>query len=93
MLASLSFDRRIVGSNPGLAWISQLLMHLCLFPGWLGYSDELVTELCKKYLKLGFTHFKVKVGKNLDDDIRRCTTVRKNIGYDKVMVSRYHVKN
>ncbi|KAF7386689.1 hypothetical protein HZH66_011141 [Vespula vulgaris] len=29
--------------------------------GWLGYSDEKVKELCKKFLDLGFTSFKAKV--------------------------------
>ncbi|XP_063823082.1 mitochondrial enolase superfamily member 1-like [Ostrinia nubilalis] len=48
--------------------------------GWMGYSDELVEELCKKYLKLGFTHFKVKVGTSIEDDLRRCSVVRKTIG-------------
>ncbi|XP_072941258.1 mitochondrial enolase superfamily member 1-like [Epargyreus clarus] len=48
--------------------------------GWMGYSDELVNELCKKYLSLGFTYFKVKVGRNFEDDYRRCSAVRKAIG-------------
>ncbi|XP_026320036.1 mitochondrial enolase superfamily member 1-like [Hyposmocoma kahamanoa] len=48
--------------------------------GWLGYSDELLKELCEKYLKLGFTHFKVKVGLSMEDDYRRCSAVRKYIG-------------
>ncbi|KOB76605.1 putative mandelate racemase, partial [Operophtera brumata] len=43
-------------------------------------NDELVKELCDKYLSLGFTHFKVKVGRNFEDDYRRCSAVRKNIG-------------
>ncbi|CAH2236363.1 jg10743 [Pararge aegeria aegeria] len=54
--------------------------------GWMGYSDALVKELCNKYLDLGFQHFKVKVGLNLEDDIRRCTAVRKYIGDDKVLM-------
>ncbi|XP_034835915.1 mitochondrial enolase superfamily member 1-like [Maniola hyperantus] len=54
--------------------------------GWMGYSDELVKELCNKYLSLGFKHFKVKVGLNLEDDIRRCSAVRKYIGDDKILM-------
>ncbi|XP_023946790.2 mitochondrial enolase superfamily member 1 [Bicyclus anynana] len=54
--------------------------------GWMGYSDELVKELCAKYLGLGFKHFKVKVGLNLKDDLRRCTAVRKYIGEDKTLM-------
>lgn len=46
----------------------------------MGYSDELVKELTKKYLDLGFTSFKVKVGTSFEDDYRRCKTVRDAIG-------------
>ncbi|XP_076287925.1 mitochondrial enolase superfamily member 1 [Lasioglossum baleicum] len=48
--------------------------------GWLGYSDEKVKILCKKFLDLGFTSFKVKVGQDLKDDVRRCRLVREMIG-------------
>ncbi|XP_006617805.1 mitochondrial enolase superfamily member 1-like [Apis dorsata] len=55
--------------------------------GWLGYSDSKVKELCAKYLALGFTSFKAKVGQNLTDDIRRCQLIRDVIGYEnKLMV-------
>ncbi|XP_028042334.1 mitochondrial enolase superfamily member 1-like [Bombyx mandarina] len=54
--------------------------------GWLGYSDELVEELCDKYLKLGFTYFKVKVGRNFEDDYRRCSAVRRYIGDENVLM-------
>lgn len=55
--------------------------------GWLGYSDNKVKELCAKYLALGFTSFKAKVGQNLADDIRRCQLIREVIGYEnKLMV-------
>lgn len=54
--------------------------------GWLGYSNETITELCQKYLDLGFTSFKVKVGRNLQDDIRRLQAVRNIIGWDKQLV-------
>lgn len=53
----------------------------------MGYSDEKVRELCKKYLKQGFTSFKAKVGQNLEDDIRRCRVIREEIGNkNKLMV-------
>lgn len=48
--------------------------------GWLGYSNDKVRELCKKYLDLGFTHFKIKVGGNIKNDIDRCKLIRKEIG-------------
>ncbi|XP_076238299.1 mitochondrial enolase superfamily member 1 [Calliopsis andreniformis] len=55
--------------------------------GWLGYSDQKVKDLCKKFLDLGFTSFKAKVGQNLEDDVRRCQVIRDIIGYEnKLMV-------
>ncbi|XP_003708678.1 mitochondrial enolase superfamily member 1 [Megachile rotundata] len=54
--------------------------------GWLGYSDSKVKELCKKFLSLGFTSFKAKVGQNLKDDIRRCRMIRETIGYDNKLM-------
>ncbi|XP_065173962.1 mitochondrial enolase superfamily member 1-like [Atheta coriaria] len=55
--------------------------------GWLGYSDENLESLCRKYMKLGFTAFKVKVGRDLNVDKKRLRIVRNTIGYDcKLMV-------
>ncbi|RVE48133.1 hypothetical protein evm_007193 [Chilo suppressalis] len=54
--------------------------------GWMGYTDEMVEQLCQKYLKLGFRHFKVKVGVSVEDDLRRCWAVRKQIGDDNVLM-------
>ncbi|XP_053972762.1 mitochondrial enolase superfamily member 1-like [Hylaeus volcanicus] len=54
--------------------------------GWLGYSDEKVKSLCKKFLDLGFTSFKAKVGQNLKDDIKRCQLIRDMIGYENKLM-------
>ncbi|XP_029039102.1 mitochondrial enolase superfamily member 1-like [Osmia bicornis bicornis] len=54
--------------------------------GWLGYSDSKVKELCNKFLNLGFTSFKTKVGQNLQDDMRRCQMIRETIGYDNKLM-------
>ncbi|XP_044008807.1 mitochondrial enolase superfamily member 1-like isoform X2 [Aphidius gifuensis] len=48
--------------------------------GWIGYSNDKVRELCKKYIDLGFTHFKIKVGGNIKNDIDRCKLIRNEIG-------------
>lgn len=48
--------------------------------GWLGYSDEKIRRLCRAALADGFTHFKIKVGANLPDDVRRAAIVREEIG-------------
>src|SRR5689334_22076503 len=40
--------------------------------GWLGYSDAKLRRLCEEAVASGYKHVKLKVGANLDDDIRRC---------------------
>lgn len=50
--------------------------------GWLGYSDEKLRRLCREARKAGFTHTKFKVGHNLQDDIRRLTIAREELGED-----------
>jgi L-fuconate dehydratase len=48
--------------------------------GWLGYSDDHLRHLCREALAAGWTHFKLKVGANLPDDMRRAAIVRDEIG-------------
>lgn len=48
--------------------------------GWLGYSDEKLRLLCRQSRDAGFTHTKIKVGRSLDDDIRRLAIVREELG-------------
>jgi L-fuconate dehydratase len=50
--------------------------------GWLGYSDEKIRRLCREAKAEGFTHVKMKVGSDLQDDIRRSKIIREEIGYD-----------
>ena len=54
--------------------------------GWLGYPDDKLRTLCKKYLDKGFTHLKIKVGVDLEDDKRRCTIVREMLGKDRILM-------
>ena len=51
--------------------------------GWLGYSDDKLRELCRTSLAEGWECFKIKVGRNLEDDIRRCRIIREEIGADR----------
>ncbi|XP_026868954.2 mitochondrial enolase superfamily member 1 isoform X1 [Electrophorus electricus] len=53
---------------------------------WLGYSDEQLSQLCSAALAEGWTRFKVKVGADLQDDIRRCSLIRKMIGPENTLV-------
>ena len=50
--------------------------------GWLGYSDDKIRRLCREALADGWTAFKVMVGADLEDDRRRCSIVRAEIGPD-----------
>ena len=50
--------------------------------GWLGYSDEKLRRLCREAKDAGFTHTKFKVGRDLDEDIRRLTIAREELGDD-----------
>lgn len=52
-------------------------------PGWLGYSDEKMVALAKEETQVkGFRQIKLKVGRNLDDDLRRLALAREAIGPD-----------
>lgn len=45
-------------------------------PGWLGYSDAKLTRLCQEALAAGYEQIKLKVGANLEDDVRRLRIAR-----------------
>lgn len=51
--------------------------------GWLGYSDDKMRGLVRAALAEGWTHFKMKVGGNLADDMRRAAILRQEIGPDR----------
>jgi L-fuconate dehydratase len=51
-------------------------------PGWLGYDDDKLVRLCREAVADGFTQIKLKVGANLDDDIRRMRLARDAVGPD-----------
>lgn len=51
-------------------------------PGWLGYSDEKLARLCREAREDGFPQIKLKVGADLDDDIRRFRIAREVLGPD-----------
>lgn len=53
--------------------------------GWLGYTETQLRELCQKYLKAGWTRFKMKIGSDLNEDIRRATIFRDEIGWDNFL--------
>ena len=48
--------------------------------GWLGYSEEKIRRLSREAKSKGWTHLKMKVGANINDDIRRAQIIREEIG-------------
>ncbi len=48
--------------------------------GWLGYDDEKVARLVGEALRDGFDHIKLKVGADIDEDVRRLALVRELVG-------------
>ena len=54
--------------------------------GWFGFSDEKVRRLCREGLAEGWTHFKLKVGGEPADDLRRALLIREEIGWENKMM-------
>jgi len=55
--------------------------------GWLGYSDDKVRQLTREARAEGWTAFKMKLGRDLEADLRRAALLREEIGADgKLMV-------
>jgi L-fuconate dehydratase len=64
--------------------VAELLAHgypaYATSPGWLGYSDDLLSELTRRAVAEGFHTIKLKVGLDLEDDLRRCSIAREAAG-------------
>ncbi|MCR9294446.1 MAG: L-fuconate dehydratase [bacterium] len=54
--------------------------------GWLGYSDERLRQQCRDLMQRGWSHFKIKVGRDLQDDQRRCRILREEIGWERQLM-------
>ena len=55
--------------------------------GWFGYSEDKIRRLCEEGLADGWTHFKLKVGGDAADDLRRARIMRAAIGpHNRMMV-------
>lgn len=54
--------------------------------GWLGYPDDKIRRLCREAVAEGWTHIKVKVGRDLKDDQRRLAIIREEIGPDRKLM-------
>lgn len=51
-------------------------------PGWLGYDDDTMVRLAREAVADGFDTIKLKVGENVDNDVRRLRLAREAVGQD-----------
>ncbi len=51
--------------------------------GWLGYPEEKIRDLATSAMEAGWEAIKIKVGRDLEDDRRRCALIREIIGPDR----------
>lgn len=51
--------------------------------GWLGYPDDKIRRLCREGVEAGWSHFKIKVGRDIQDDVRRAAIIRDEIGPER----------
>ena len=54
--------------------------------GWLGYDDQKLRRLAQEAVDAGFSHLKLKVGVNRQDDIRRLGIAREVIGPNRTLM-------
>jgi L-fuconate dehydratase len=54
--------------------------------GWLGYDEPKLRSLIAEALADGFTHVKLKVGGDLEDDLRRCAIAREAMGPEPTLM-------
>jgi len=54
--------------------------------GWLGYPDDKMRALAREGIERGWTHFKMKVGADVEDDVRRAALIREVIGPERKLM-------
>lgn len=54
--------------------------------GWLGYPEDKVRRLARECVAQGWTHFKQKVGADLQDDLHRAAILREEIGWERTLM-------
>jgi len=80
--------------DKGLAGLDERLAELSRdgFPsyttsvGWLGYPDDKVRALAREAYRDGWRAMKMKVGGDIDDDVRRAGIIRAEIGDDALLM-------
>lgn len=54
--------------------------------GWLGYSNDKLLHLTREAIAQGWSHFKLKVGRNLEVNLHRAELMRAEIGSERKMM-------
>src|SRR5687767_13536927 len=54
--------------------------------GWIGFTDQQIRGLCREAIAQGWSHFKIKVGLDVNDDIRRAAIIREEIGSERKLM-------
>jgi L-fuconate dehydratase len=54
--------------------------------GWLGYPDEKVRRLCREAIAAGWSHFKMKVGQDLEGNMRRARLMKEEMGPGRTLM-------
>jgi len=54
--------------------------------GWLGYDDAKLAQLCHEVVDAGWNHVKLKVGRDIEQDVRRVGIARKILGPDRYLM-------
>lgn len=54
--------------------------------GWLGYDEDKLRSLCREAVAQGWTHFKMKVSTDTEDNVRRASIIREEIGPDRKLM-------
>jgi L-fuconate dehydratase len=54
--------------------------------GWMGYAEDTLPDRARAALAGGFQHLKLKVGGDLETDLRRARAVREAIGPDRALM-------
>jgi L-fuconate dehydratase len=54
--------------------------------GWMGYSDEKIRKLCREAKKNGWKYVKMKVGRDVEDDRRRASIIKEEMGEDIILM-------
>ncbi len=85
--AAAILDRGLVGMADRLAEVTRAgFPSYTTSVGWLGYPDDKVRTLAREAYAQGWRAMKMKVGGDLDDDVRRGRIIRDQIGPDTLLM-------